>query len=155
MDPERAEAFLARLGIEVVSHLSDGHLLGRCPFHKDEHPSFSFRPDEGLWHCFSCQRGGPRARLIDILEGGEDTVSDLDIERSAAYLRAQALRKDCDALWKRLSLLVGKSTLSVQERDRLWDRLDQRWLSLPAPSYRTVALLEQGRKALLRELERL
>jgi DNA primase len=31
---------------------------GRCPFHKDDTPSFVVNPDKGLWHCFGCGEGG-------------------------------------------------------------------------------------------------
>jgi hypothetical protein len=30
----------------------------RCPFHDDKTPSLSIDTDKGLWHCFSCLRGG-------------------------------------------------------------------------------------------------
>ncbi len=31
---------------------------GRCPFHGDQHPSFSVDFDEGYWHCFAGCGGG-------------------------------------------------------------------------------------------------
>ena len=33
-------------------------LKGRCPFHKDDTPSFVVSPEKGLWHCFGCGEGG-------------------------------------------------------------------------------------------------
>jgi DNA primase len=32
--------------------------MARCPFHDDKTPSLSLSPEKGVWHCFSCGRGG-------------------------------------------------------------------------------------------------
>jgi len=31
---------------------------GKCPFHKDDTPSFVVNAEKGLWHCFGCGEGG-------------------------------------------------------------------------------------------------
>jgi len=31
---------------------------GKCPFHKDDTPSFVVNREKGLWHCFGCGEGG-------------------------------------------------------------------------------------------------
>jgi DNA primase len=33
-------------------------LIGKCPFHHDEHPSFVVYPDSQSFHCFGCQVHG-------------------------------------------------------------------------------------------------
>jgi len=35
-----------------------------CPFHEDRTPSLSLSPEKGLWHCFSCGRGGDGIGLV-------------------------------------------------------------------------------------------
>lgn len=32
--------------------------MASCPFHADKTPSLSISADKGVWHCFSCSRGG-------------------------------------------------------------------------------------------------
>jgi DNA primase len=35
-----------------------------CPFHEDRTPSLSISEAKGLWHCFSCERGGDGLELL-------------------------------------------------------------------------------------------
>jgi DNA primase len=37
---------------------SGANYKGRCPFHKDDTPSFVVNAEKGLWHCFGCGEGG-------------------------------------------------------------------------------------------------
>lgn len=43
-----------------------GNRSARCPLgtHDDSSPSFSFNPDKGLWHCFSCGSRGDVFALV-------------------------------------------------------------------------------------------
>ena len=43
-------------------------LLGLCPFHREETPSFSVTPSTGLYHCFGCGRAGNAFQLLMELE---------------------------------------------------------------------------------------
>lgn len=45
--------------IETRLRSVGGRLVGKCPFHKDDSPSFSIWPDQNSWHCFgACGEGG-------------------------------------------------------------------------------------------------
>ncbi len=42
----------------VALRESGTHLVGHCPFHKDEHPSFAVYPDTRSFYCFGCNANG-------------------------------------------------------------------------------------------------
>jgi DNA primase len=44
---------------------------GLCPLHREKTPSFSVDPDQGLFYCFGCGRGGDAIKLYMLL-GGDD-----------------------------------------------------------------------------------
>ena len=66
MSAERADVQQIKDRIDIVSVISRYVTLtkagsshkGRCPFHKDDTPSFWVSPEKGLWHCFGCGAGG-------------------------------------------------------------------------------------------------
>jgi DNA primase len=43
--------------------------MASCPLHEDKTPSLSVRPEKGLWHCFSCGKGGDAITLVREAEG--------------------------------------------------------------------------------------
>jgi DNA primase len=44
----------------------------QCPFHADNHPSFSINSNTGLWICYQCGRSGTLAHLLEQIGGVTD-----------------------------------------------------------------------------------
>ncbi len=44
---------------------------GRCPLHREKTPSFSVDPEQGLFYCFGCGRGGDAIKLHMLLSGDD------------------------------------------------------------------------------------
>lgn len=44
---------------------------GLCPLHREKTPSFSIDPDQGLFYCFGCGRGGDAIKLYMLLSGDD------------------------------------------------------------------------------------
>jgi DNA primase catalytic core len=47
---------------------SGANYKGRCPFHKDDTPSFMVSAEKGLWHCFGCGEGGDIIKFVMKIE---------------------------------------------------------------------------------------
>ena len=65
------EEIRQRISIEeVVSQITSlkpstgGRLLGLCPFHQEDTPSFTVNPSQGFYYCFGCGEGGDLFRFI-------------------------------------------------------------------------------------------
>ncbi|MEO0560269.1 MAG: CHC2 zinc finger domain-containing protein, partial [Bacteroidota bacterium] len=43
--------------------------VGLCPFHNEKTPSFSVDPNDGLYYCFGCRRGGDVFKFVEEVEG--------------------------------------------------------------------------------------
>jgi len=43
--------------------------VGLCPFHEEKNPSFTVNPEEKLWHCFGCDKGGDSITFLELKEG--------------------------------------------------------------------------------------
>lgn len=60
--------------VAVVSKRTDlrrvgSRYVGLCPFHEERTPSFSVEPEQGLYYCFGCQRGGDAFSFVMETEG--------------------------------------------------------------------------------------
>jgi DNA primase len=53
----------------IVLRDSGAHLVGRCPFHEDEHPSLCVYPETRSFFCFGCNAGGD---VIDFVRRAEN-----------------------------------------------------------------------------------
>ncbi|MGW4367950.1 DNA primase [Nocardia takedensis] len=45
-----------------------GSLMGLCPFHPEQTPSFHVSPQRGLFHCFGCRQGGDVFTFLQRIE---------------------------------------------------------------------------------------
>ena len=41
---------------------------GCCPFHEETKPSFSVNPEQNLWNCFGCDKGGDAIRFVELID---------------------------------------------------------------------------------------
>ena len=70
MNDNDIEEFLKNIKIESVigEHVRlinrPGHYLGKCPFHKEETPSFSVNKAKQVYHCFGCGLGGDAIQFV-------------------------------------------------------------------------------------------
>ncbi|OQW96274.1 MAG: hypothetical protein BWK77_05555 [Verrucomicrobia bacterium A1] len=55
-------------GIELKKHGSRD-LIGKCPFHQDENPSFVVTPTKNLFHCLGCDAAGSVIDFVMKLDG--------------------------------------------------------------------------------------
>ncbi len=53
-------------GIELKG--SGKNLLGKCPFHEDDEPSFAVTPSKNLWNCLAGCGGGDNIKLVMSVE---------------------------------------------------------------------------------------
>jgi len=71
---EKIEEIKNALRIEDVvgeyTHLTvkSGRFWGLCPFHQEKTPSFSVTPEEKLFYCFGCHKGGSLFTFIQEIE---------------------------------------------------------------------------------------
>ncbi len=51
------EDVVRKNGTELKPHGTQD-LIGRCPFHQEENPSFIVTPSKGIFHCMGCGKSG-------------------------------------------------------------------------------------------------
>jgi len=85
------EALCRSRGIELKKH-GNRDLIGKCPFHEDENPSFVVSPEKNLFHCLGCDAGGSVIDLVMKLDKIEfkEAVQKLLASTSAVRLATAA-----------------------------------------------------------------
>jgi DNA primase catalytic core len=56
-------ALIRSRGVELKA-TGNGSLMGKCPFHEDDKPSFGVTPAKGLWHCLGCGAAGNGIQFV-------------------------------------------------------------------------------------------
>jgi DNA primase len=62
------ESIALQYGIHVKPSGSR-RLIGLCPFHKEQTPSFTLYPSTKSWYCYGCHKGGDALSLLQLLTG--------------------------------------------------------------------------------------
>jgi len=105
---EIAEELAELIGdYKVVSVSGKEEFLMRCPLHPDNNPSFYLNPDEGIWHCFGCEKkGGLKDLVLELHKEG--IISSKDKNR--------LLRDIAKALGSKRRKPVLKKTEKVKDK---------------------------------------
>lgn len=66
----KAQADFVGIASRYVSLRRVGHqFVGLCPFHTERNPSFYVEPEQKIWKCFGCGRGGDVFTFVMLAEG--------------------------------------------------------------------------------------
>ena len=142
---------------------------GKCPFHKDDTPSFVVNAEKGLWHCFGCGEGGDivgflmKIERIPFLEAARRLAAEagVDFETSSDDGERETLRQAMDAAARYFAANLRDDAKGKRSRDYLiergypedvWDRFGlgvapPGWEGLKrelAPQFEEARLIELG-----------
>jgi len=67
----------------VVLRRQGKGLVGLCPFHDDQKPSFHVSPQKQLYHCFSCGAGGDAIKFL--MELGKNSFQEVVLDLAHRY----------------------------------------------------------------------
>ncbi len=82
--------FLSIVGEYTSLKRKGDRYWGCCPFHNEKTPSFSVRPEQGMYYCFGCHKGGSLFNFIMEVEG----LSFIEAVRLAAEKSGVPLPED-------------------------------------------------------------
>jgi len=108
---------------------SGSSFKGRCPFHKDDTPSFVVSPEKGLWHCFGCGEGGDvfgflmKAERLSFAEALERLAEEAGVRltRSSSG-ELESLHEIMDAASKHFQRSLAQSPRAARAREVLTER---------------------------------
>jgi DNA primase len=118
-------------GVQLLQ--SGSHLIGRCPFHQDEHPSLVVYPESHSFYCFGCHAGGD---VIDFVRKADGLSFKEALERLSDGVQATPVDLDLPG---RLSLddrmvltaACGVYHETLMRSQRVLNYLEQRGIGLP------------------------
>jgi len=73
--PVSIEGVCYKLGLDLI--VQGDRLVGLCPLHSEERPSFAVYPATNSFYCFGCGQGGSPLRLVSLLIDDIKTWKDL------------------------------------------------------------------------------
>ncbi len=101
--PSIFQAYLSRYVHKIV--IRGRRATGLCPFHADQHPSFSADLERCIWFCHACNHGGGVKRFAELI--GEPWGNNIRCASGAArahHLALAAARQEYKA-WARRRLI--------------------------------------------------
>ncbi|HEX3361590.1 MAG TPA: DNA primase [Solirubrobacterales bacterium] len=92
---------VAEVGRYTDLRRAGGQMMGLCPFHDEDSPSFSVEPQDKLYHCFGCGVGGDIFEFVMEKEGlnfseAVEALADrygVELQRDQEDPRAEARRQ--------------------------------------------------------------
>ena len=110
-------ALVRSRGIELRKH-GNGHMIGTCPFHDDDEPSFIVTPAKGLFHCMGCGAAGNPIQFVEKFDGVSFRHAfELLNEGKAAFTKPrEGVSKRCTAHRLKPSVTLDQNDTELMEQ---------------------------------------
>ena len=128
-------ALIRSRGVELAG-ANAGNLLGRCPFHDDEKPSFVVTPGKGLWRCMSpgCGATGNAIQFL-MRKDGLSFRHAVELLRAPSAAAFTTTARTAPRLPAPVALDADDRTLLRQVVDYYHARLTDTFTGAPARAY--------------------
>ena len=128
-------ALIRSRGVELAG-ANAGNLLGRCPFHDDENPSFVVTPGKGLWRCMSpvCGATGNAIQFL-MRKDGLSFRHAVELLRAPSAAAFTTTARTAPRLPAPVALDADDRTLLRQVVDYYHARLTDTFTGAPARAY--------------------